>query len=111
MTASVPTILVGGPLRDAAEPSSRRMTPEQRRMRASLAANEMWARTPDRSTRTAPARKAALDRFERQVDPDGVLPIQERAKRAENARKAFYLRLALRSSRARAKRKQKGGTT
>jgi hypothetical protein len=80
------------------------MTPEQRRMRASLAANEMWARTPDRSERTAAARKAALDRFEKQVDPDGTLPAVERVKRAENARRAHMQRMAFASSRARAKR-------
>ena len=29
---------------------------------------------PDASARTAPGRKAFLDRFEKQVDPDGELP-------------------------------------
>jgi hypothetical protein len=80
------------------------MTPEQRRMRSSLAANTMWARTPDRAARTAAARRAALSRFERQVDPDGVLSPVERAARAENARKAHMQRMALASSRARAAR-------
>lgn len=80
------------------------MTPEQRRMRASLAANEMWARTPDRSQRTAAARQGALDRFEKQVDPDGVLSPVERAARAENAQRAHMQRMALASSRARAAR-------
>jgi hypothetical protein len=47
-----------------------------------------------------------MDRFERQVDPDGTLPADERAKRAESARKAYFTALALRSSRARAARRE-----
>jgi hypothetical protein len=42
-----------------------------------------------------------MARFERQVDPDHVLPPQERAWRAEHARKAHFARLALASARAR----------
>lgn len=63
-------------------------TPAERVMRASIAAHESWARTEDRSARTGPARKAMLDRFERQVDPDGKLTPEERATRASHARKA-----------------------
>jgi hypothetical protein len=44
-----------------------------------MAAHTSWANTSDRSARTAAARKAQLDRFERQVDPDGTLDPQERA--------------------------------
>lgn len=66
-----------------------------------LASHESWARTEDRSARTAPARRAMLDRFERQVDPDGVLTTDERARRAANARKAHFTRLALKSAQAR----------
>ncbi|MCB1266445.1 MAG: hypothetical protein KDB56_18055 [Mycobacterium sp.] len=76
-------------------------------MRGQIAVHESWARTPDRAARTEKARKAALDRFERQVDPDGTLPPAERAKRAENARKAYFSRLALKSAQAR--RARKGG--
>jgi hypothetical protein len=47
---------------------------------ARLAAHESWANTADPSARTAPARRALLDRFERQVDPDGVLSPTERAR-------------------------------
>jgi hypothetical protein len=46
---------------------------------------------------------ALLDRFERQVDPDGVLSPAERARRAGHARKAYFTRLALRSAQARRK--------
>lgn len=44
-----------------------------------------WANTEDRAARTLPARRAMLDRFEKEVDPDGRLRIEERAKRAEYA--------------------------
>jgi hypothetical protein len=42
-----------------------------------------------------------MDRFERQVDPDGTLKPEERARRAGHARKAYFTRLALRSAQAR----------
>ncbi|NEK56881.1 hypothetical protein GCU56_03220 [Geodermatophilus sabuli] len=70
-------------------------------MIARLAAHQSWANTADRSARTAPARRAMLDRFENQVDPDGVLSPAERARRAGHARKAYFTRLALRSAQAR----------
>lgn len=80
------------------------LTPQQRTISAQIAAHSRWAHTPDRTAATAPARQAFLDRFEREVDPDGVLDPVERAKRAENARKAHFKRMALASARARAKR-------
>jgi hypothetical protein len=70
---------------------------------ARLAAHESWANTADPSARTAPARRALLDRFERQVDPDGLLSPAERARRAGHARKAYFARLALQSAQARRK--------
>lgn len=79
------------------------LTPEQRALRARLAAHTSWANTSDRAARTAPARRASLERFGAQVDPDGVLPAGERARRAESARRAYFTSLALRSSRARAR--------
>ncbi len=75
---------------------------------ARLAAHESWARTADPTARTAPARRALLDRFEREVDPDGVLSPTERARRAGHARKAYFIRLALQSAKAR--RKASGGS-
>ncbi len=80
-------------------------SPELVSLRAKAAANESWARTRDRSGRTAPARAAALARFERQVDPDGLLSPQERASRAESARKAYMQRLAVRSVESRRRRR------
>ena len=75
-------------------------------MRARIGAYESWAKTPDRSARTWPARKAALDRFEREVNPDGVLSPQERAKRAEWARKAHMQRMAMKSAAAARQRRK-----
>ena len=77
------------------------MSSSERRMAAQAAAHTSWAHTPDRNARTAKARAALMAKFELEVDPTGVLPPQERAKRAESARKAYFLRLALTSARAR----------
>lgn len=53
-------------------------SPKERRLRAQLGAYSQWAKEPDRSARTAKARQAFRDRFEREVDPDGTLPTQVR---------------------------------
>ena len=82
------------------------LSPSERVLRASIAVNESWARTEDRTARTEPGRRALLDRFERQVDPDGTLLPAERAKRAENARRAYFKQLALRSAIARRRRRE-----
>jgi len=42
-----------------------------------------------------------MERFEREVDPDGVLAPAERALRAESARKAHFARMAAKSLRVR----------
>jgi hypothetical protein len=55
------------------------MTPEQRSLRASIAAHVQWAKESDPPARTAGARQAFLERFEREADPDGVLDPAERA--------------------------------
>jgi len=77
------------------------MTPAEKSLRGRAASHASWARTPDRAARTAKARQAATDRFERQVDPDGVLAPAERARRAASARKAYFATLALKSVQAR----------
>ena len=79
------------------------LTPEQRAMRARLASHTSWARTSDPAARTANARKGLLERFEREVDPGGVLEPTERARRAEHLRLAHYTRLALKSAQSRRK--------
>lgn len=77
------------------------MTATQRKMRAQIAANTRWARCDNRSKATSKARAAFMDKFERQVDPAGVLVPEERAKRAENLRKAHYMKMSIRSAEAR----------
>jgi hypothetical protein len=79
----------------------------KRVLQARMAAHELHARVADPAAHTAPARKAFLSRFEREVDPEGVLTPQERARRAEHAKKAYFLRLAAASSKARAKKHRK----
>ena len=68
-----------------------------------IAAEISWSRTRDRKARTKPARDAFLERFEREVDPEGVLQIEERRIRAEHAKRAYMLRLAKRSALVRRK--------
>lgn len=83
--------------------AARGLSAEQRRQRARLAACAMHARHDSRAV-TAKARRAFLDRFEHQVDPDGVLPVAERRRRAEHAKREHMLRLALRSAQVRRRR-------
>ena len=79
---------------------SESLGPEQRSLRARLAAHSKWAGTdPVEGTRAA--REAFLSSFEKQVDPDGTLDPDERARRADHARKAHFLKLAFLSARAR----------
>lgn len=69
-----------------------------------IGAHVSWSRTEDRAARTAPARTAFMARFEREVDPDGVLPDEDRRQRAEHAKRAYMQRLAQSSARARARK-------
>jgi len=64
----------------------------------------MHARYDSREV-SQPARDAFMRRFLREVDPDQSLPEEERARRAEYAKKAYFTRLALRSAQVRAARK------
>ena len=57
--------------------------------------------THDSRAVTAKARETFLARFEREVDPGFVLPAEERQKRAEHAKRAYFARLALASADAR----------
>jgi hypothetical protein len=58
----------------------------------------------DPTATTLPARLAFLDRFEREADPDGTLDPAERARRASHLKRAYFLRLALKSAQARRQR-------
>lgn len=79
------------------------LTPEQRKLRAQLAAHRLHA-THDSRILTAPARAKFMERFLNEVDPEHRLPEAERQRRAGHARKAYFTKLALVSSRARAKK-------
>jgi hypothetical protein len=67
----------------------------------------MHARHDVRQT-TAAGRAAFLARFEAEVDPDGTFSPEERRRRAEHARSAYFTRLALASAKAR-RSKRSGG--
>lgn len=86
-------------------PKSTSLTPEQRRLRASLAAHERWAGTDDPAAATAPAREAFQDRFLRLArEKYGDLPEADLARRAEHLRRAHFRRMALASSKARSRK-------
>ncbi len=74
------------------------LSPSQRTLRARAAAHALHAQG---GTSTKAGTSAFLGRFERQVDPDGVLTPEERAKRARHALKAHMSSLSLKASRAR----------
>jgi hypothetical protein len=69
------------------------MTPEQRRLRAEIAANTRWSRPMAREDRAEAARLAFYARLERQVDPQGKLRPDERERRVRAAARAFSARL------------------
>jgi hypothetical protein len=68
-------------------------TPVERRLRARIAAHESWARTEDRTARTAKGRAAVDQKF---LDQAGGDPV-----RAEHLRKGPLARMALTSVQAR----------
>ncbi|MGA3030627.1 MAG: hypothetical protein ABSE58_07830 [Candidatus Limnocylindrales bacterium] len=74
------------------------LTSAERRLRARAAAYALHAQG---ATSTRAGTAAFLARFERQVDPDGTLPADERARRAAFARKSYMTLLALRAAKAR----------
>lgn len=85
------------------------MTPEDRVWRARLGAHSLFAKHDAREV-TAPARQAFLDRFEKEVDPTGTLPPDERARRAAHARSLYFSRLGKKSARSRARKAQGTGS-
>ena len=75
------------------------LTPSERAMRARIAAHAQHAQG---KTNTKAATVASqVTRFEDAVDPDRKLAPDERAKRAEHARKAYMQKLAFASAKAR----------
>lgn len=61
--------------------------------------------THDPRITTRAARQAFMRRFENAVDPDRLLPEGERQRRAECARRLYFARLALKSAKARRRRR------
>ena len=80
----------------------------ERTLRGRIGAYSLHAAYDSREL-TRAARRAFLDRFERQVDPACVLSPTERSRRAGHARKAYFAKLALASAKARRKRSTNGG--
>jgi len=80
------------------------MTPSERILRGRVGGFALAARR-DPKVYTAPARAAFMSKFLSQVDPDGVLPLAERERRATAARSAHFARMALKSAQSRRKRK------
>ena len=78
------------------------MTPEQRRLRAQVAANARWSRYMAREDQSAAARSAIYARLERQVDPEGRLDPAERARLVKAAARRLSAELNLAKSRKRA---------
>ena len=87
------------------------LTPEQRSQRARIGAYVAQAAHGGHAlTEKARAASPSGDIYwARQVDPDGALPEDERARRATAAKKAHYGKLALKSARARSARKLASG--
>lgn len=77
------------------------MTPAERALRGRIGAHISWANTADPSARTKPGRDAFLARFEREVDPEGVMDPAERTRRATHKRRAYMQDLALKSAKKR----------
>jgi len=97
-------------LRGSHMPKREPLSPTERVLRARVAAHAKHARH-DSQAAMAKARAALLAGFERQADPDGVLPPLERQRRAEQLRSAHFARLAFASAKARRDRRPpaKGG--
>lgn len=79
-------------------------TPAQRSMAGYIAAKTRWSQTPDRTEQAKRLADGFLAKFERQVDPNGVLAPEVRTKLAIDARAAHMRRLALASSKSRSEK-------
>ena len=81
-------------------------TPSSRSAIARLGAYSLHAQYDSRET-TKNGRAVFLSRFEREVDPDGRLEPAERARRAAAAKRAYFIRLGLRSAKVRRQRRER----
>lgn len=85
------------------------LTPKERKLRARQAAHSMHAQHDSRQT-SAPGRAAFMLGFEDQVDPERRLPEKERKRRAAQARRAYFTKLAFKSAKARREKKAQNAT-
>jgi hypothetical protein len=86
---------------------NRRNVDPLRRLTGQLGAEVKWSRynSKDGTERAREAGPNGDAYFEKLVDPDEVLPADERARRVEHARRAHFLRMALLSAKARRAKK------
>lgn len=84
------------------------LTPEQRHLRASIAAHTRWS-AEDPAANAARGQAGLLAKFEREARAaDPTLPDAEIARRAQSAYRAHMARLSFASSKARGARKASG---
>ena len=81
------------------------MTPEQRRLRAKIAASTRWSHPMARADQADAARSAIFARLEREVDPADELPPDERALLVRAAAR----RLSARLNSAKARKRRSAG--
>ena len=82
------------------------MTPNERTLRGRVDAYALHAQRDARET-TAKARATFLQRFEVEVDPEGVLAPDERHRRAQAARKCYFAKLGLLAAKKKRKKNVK----
>lgn len=75
------------------------MTPEQRKLRAKLAAQARWSKPGARGHQSAVIRDRRLQHYEQQVDPDGTLTPEERRACAKSAASEHMTRLRYQKAR------------
>ena len=83
-------------------------------MIAQIASAVRWGHTDDRGAATEAARAGLRAKFEREVDPDGTLPADEVAVRADHLMRAHMLRMSraaalTRQARGSARRRRNAG--
>lgn len=91
-----------------AKSRERKVDPADLSLRGRIGAYLLHARYDSRVL-TANARAAFLAGFERAVDPDGLLPADERRRRAAHLRAAHFARLARLSALARRRANRRSG--
>jgi hypothetical protein len=69
------------------------VTPEQRRLRAQLAANTRWSRPMAREDQANAARTAIYTRLEHEVDPQRKLSPDELGRRVRSAARALSAKM------------------